>query len=549
MKGRLILALGIALLLPGILALATALWQGPGSWALSQKAFWGTPIANFVFWIGLAHAGTFFSAVLLVLGARFGRRVALIAEISTIASLFVAATYPLVHMGIPQRFYAMIPLGNSRHFYVNAESPLVWDFAAIFVYAAMSTLYLGVHLLSAKNPAIEKFRKPFAWILFPLVLWVHTIVSMDFAVTFVPEWRGGYFPMFFIFGALYSGVSLVVILLEALGKRVRRVEDLLLCFSWAMLAFWIWEAVFKGVWHGEVLTFGFLVVQLLWLPKVRENAAARVAVSLSALFALWMERLELVSPASPEWTWVDFGFAAFGIGFFIVAFNALFFSLKRFFPKAFGDLAGESSMREVPFAAKPFAVSAVCGVLAAGTFAVYFVRNAPEFPTMRLLPILFPLAALTCGIALFFLMACELWGKRRTVSFAGVALFLLCALGGGVFRGTDVDYVEAFPEIRDEKSFDAASGDFAGELWSARCAACHGKSGEFNRKFVHAYYPLPQKLSLSRIDTIGADSLAKVILQGRGYMRPFSGRVSEDEARKLAEYLKLLATRKESALP
>ncbi len=549
MKNRFVLALGISLLLPGIFALVTALVQGPGSWALSQKAFWGTPIANFVFWIGLAHAGTFFSAVLLVLGVRFGRRVALIAEISTIASLFVAATYPLVHMGVPQRFYAMIPLGNSRHFYVNAESPLVWDFAAIFVYAAMSTLYLSVHLLSAKNPAVEKFRKPFAWILFPLVLWVHTIVSMDFAVTFVPEWRGGYFPMFFIFGALYSGVSLVIILLEALGKRVRRVEELFLCFSWAMLVFWIWEAVFKGVWHGEVLTFGFLAVQLLWLPQVRENAKARVAVALSALFALWLERVELVSPASPEWAWVDFGFAAFGVGFFIVAFYALFFCLKRLFPKAFGDLTGESSTREVPLAAKPFAVSVVCGVLVAGTFAVYFIRNAPDFPPIRLLPVLFPLAALICGIALFLLMACELWGTRRALSFAGVALFFLGAVGGGVFRGTDVDYVEAFPEIRDEKSLDAASGDFAGELWNARCAACHGKNGEFNRKFVHAYYPLPQKLSLARIDSLGMDSLAKVILHGRGYMQPFFGRVSEEEARKLADYLKLLAMRKESALP
>ncbi len=540
---RSIFVFGLLLLLPGFFAVWTALFEGPGSWAVLQGQFWGTPIADFVFWIGLAHAGTFFSAVLLVLGGRFGRRVALVAELSTLASLLVAATYPLIHLGIPLHFYAMIPVGNARHFYANAESPLLWDMVAIFVYAVLSTFYLLLHLFASKWKSIEKYRKPFAWILFPLVLWVHTIVSMDFAVTCIPEWRGGYFPLYFIFGALYSGVALVAILLELLHRRVRRMADLTLCFSWAMLVFWIWEAVFKGVWHPEILVLGFLIPQLLWIPSVRENALARTFIAFFVLAALWWERIELVMLQSLEWTWVDIGLSAFGVGLFVVAFEASFGALGHFFPEAFErEASGNFSDSAQVFARRPFAVSVLAGVVCAILFAIYFIHNAPDFFAIRILPMLFPLAALVAGVGLSLFAAAEIWGTSRALAAFFAVAFFVVALGGLVFRGADTEYSEPFSVVRAEKPF-AGTAAFASELWNARCAACHGKDGGFNDKFVHEYYPLPQKLSEERLDSLGVDSLARVVLDGRGYMRPFRGRISEEEAKQLVRHLQKLAQR------
>ncbi len=542
---RKILFLGILLLLGGIFSIDISLLEGPRSWAVSQELLWGTPIANFVFWIGLAHAGTFFSAILLVLGVNWQRRVALTAELSTLASLCVAGIFPLLHLGIPWRFPDMIPIGNLRQFLVNVESPLLWDFVAILAYATLSSLYLSLHLLAERHSSLEKFRKPFAWMLFPLVLWVHTIVSMDFAVTFVPEWLGGYLPLYFVFGALYSGVALVLLLLALFGKRVRRVEEVLLAFSWAMLGFWVWEAIVKNVWHPEVVVLGFLLPQLLWISAVRERLLARVAVSLSILGALWWERLSLVQPRMLDWTAVDWGFFPFGIGAFCVVFSVSNLVAQRLLRKWRCAESSETA-NVVEFAAKPFVVSLSAGFLAALSLAVYFVRNAPAFPFARIVPLLLPVTVLVAGISLAFLAACETWGRRNVVPIAFG--FLVVALGafGWVYRGRETSFLEPKTVVRDENPFDALSLDGTAGLWDARCAACHGKDGSLNRKFVHEFYPLPQGLSSARLDSVGEDSLVRVILFGRRYMRPFAGRVSEDEAKSLVNYLKGLAAEKES---
>lgn len=544
---RNILIFGIALLLPGLFAVDEALSLGPASWALSQKWFWGTPIADFVFWIGLAHAGTFFSAILLVLGTRWQHRVAFVAELSTLASIAVAACFPLIHLGIPSGFYQMIPMGNWRSVLVNPESPLVWDFISIFVYGVVSLLYLLLHLFSLRNAELEKFRKPFAWILFPLVLWVHTIVSMDFAVTFVPGWQGAYFPLYFIFGALYSGVALVLILTELASRRVRAVEDLFVSFSWALLVFWIWEAIAKHVWHSEILVLGFLVPQLLWSSKLREIAAVRVLVAISGMVSLWWERIVLVQPDSLDWTWVDIGLATFGIGAFCVLFALLRIVLQRLFPLAFDDNALEELReRESSFAKKPFAISIGLGVLMSFSFVLYFVWNVPDVLIECFVPILYPVVALVAGSSLALFAAKTLWNSRRIALFVGILCLWGIGVCGFIYRGTDISYSEAFVLIQNDSLDFGKSDKVARELWNARCAACHGKDGNFNRKFVHEYYPLPQKLSSSRIDSLGMDSLKKVILDGRSYMRPFRGRVSEEEASALVHYLKFLAKQNEA---
>ena len=541
-----ILIFGIALLLPGLFAVDSALTLGPSSWDISQQRFWGTPIANFVFWIGLAHAGTFFSAILLVLGARWQHRVAFMAELSTLAALMVAASFPLIHLGIPSEFYQMIPMGNLRSVFVNPESPLVWDFVAILAYGIVSSLYILLHLFSLQKSSLERFRRPFAWILFRLVLWVHTIVSMDFAVTFVPNWQGAYFPLYFIFGALYSGVALVLVLTELSGRRVRAVEDLLISFSWAILAFWVWEALAKGIWHSEILVLGFLVPQLLWISKIREIQGARVLVAISGMVSLWWERLLLVQPESLDWTWVDIGLLSFGIGAFCVLFSLLRRGVQKAFPLALDENALEElRARPVQFARKPFWISICFGALAALLFAVYFVWNVPSITWMRLIPILFPIAALTAALSLSFFAARKVWSSKRIAWILGILLLWGVGVWGLVFRGSDVSYSEAFVTVSDQTGELKSSAVDAREIWNARCAACHGKDGNLNRKFVHEYYPLPQTLSLSRIDSLGMDSLKRVILDGRNYMRPFRGRISDKEAAALVHYLKSMALQKE----
>ena len=541
---RKILVFGFLLAVIGFFLADLALVDGPRSWALSQKFFWGTPIANFVFWIGLAHAGTFFSAILLVFEINWRRRVAFIAELSTLSALCVAGCFLLIHLGRPELFYAMIPMGNLRSFYGNIESPLVWDFMAILSYALLSTLYLLLHIFSVRYPALEKYRKPFAWILFPLVLWVHTIVSMDFAVTFVPEWGGGYFPLYFVCGALYSGVALVLLLISMFGKRVRRVEEVLLAFSWAMLAFWIWEAVTKGVWHPEVLVFGFLIPQFLWMPAVREKVLCRVLLACSVLLGLWGERLVLVQPEPLEWTAVDWGFFPLGIGLFCVAFSLAKMGEERIL-RRFGamDDAEAEERPSVPFPRVRFASSVALGCAGALLFLVYFMYNAPEFSPVRSVPVLFPVAAIFAGLLLALWGVRDAWGSLRAVSVAAVSGLLAVSVLLLVYRGPETSFSEARAVVKNESEL--AETENVPALWKARCAACHGEDGNLNRKFVHEFYPLPQTLSLFRMDSLGEDSLVHVVLEGRSYMQPFAGRISKENARLLVRHLRALAEKKE----
>lgn len=537
---------GLILFLCGIFFADLAVSEGPGSWAVSQNFFWGTPIADFVFWIGLAHAGTFFSAILLIFGASFQRRVALVAELSTVASLFVAGMFPLVHLGLPLQFYEMIPIGNFRGYFANVGSPLVWDFAAIFSYATLSALYLILHVFAARFPALEKFRRPFAWILFPLVLWVHTIVSMDFAVTVVPEWGGGHMPPYFIFGALYSGVALVLVLLTLWGKRVRRVEEILLSLSWAMLAFWVWECFSKGVWHAEILFLGFLIPQIFWIPRFRDFPAIRIGTAASVLFALWWERILLVQPDPLRWSSVDWGFFPLGVGAFCLAFSCLVSFVRKISGMRNPDARVElCEVSKAPFATKPFAFSILFGAFFAALAAIYFVYNSPDLSFEKIVPALFPAAAFAAGISLSLFAAVEIFGYRRPLAICFALALVASALGGAVYRGRETSHGEPTVWVKSENLPVGFSRD-AETLWNARCTACHGKDGNFNRKFVHEFYPLPQRLSTARLDSLGEDSLSRVILDGRRYMRSFAGRISEDEARDLAKYLRGLAKKKET---
>ena len=596
---RYLMLAGLALFLPGLFALGYSLYQGPSAWMIDSKTFWGTPISLFVFWVGLAHAGTLLSAVFLALNIKLDRRTALIAELSTLASLVFAGIFPLMHLGVIDNFYMVAPFLDARGNMANVRSPLVWDFCCIAVYALLSLLFFAVHLKSREIPQLERYRKPMAWLLFPLVLWVHTIVSLDFATTFVPEWRGAFFPLYFIAGAIYSGLALVNLLLCAEGYRVRLLERLMLAGSWIMIAFWFWEFLAKGVFCTSAFIFAGLLPQLRIVSYVREHRTGRIFLSLSVLLGLFLERYFLVSPTQgmPDATSfgaVDLGLVAFSLGGFMV----LFFGVRRYLAGSmesegtyFGEVDGsdmamvEEAARESselsrekkrgidlsyiqPWSSdeyKTLRLPLLVGFAVALLFSLWVCAQLPfaaspyenvEVALANIIPLFYPIAAFVTVLVLFGFAF-----VRRLSLVASIILVVIAAFAGAFYAGgaseksKDVTgaiplnvgnpiekYIremarESAPESQ-AKVLDTAKIKF---VWNARCAECHGVDGRFNEKFVREYYPVPQKLDAARIDSLGLDSLEKVILNGRANMNAYRGRLTETEVRGLVAYMRLLA--------
>ncbi len=548
---RIFVYIGAALLVLGATALGVSLWEGPLAWHTDARTFWGVPISLFVLWIGLAHAGTLISAIFLALGYPLGRRTSMIAELSTLCSLAVAVLFPLVHLGIIENFYMVIPFLDVRGNFSNIRSPLVWDFCCIAVYGAASTLFFVSHLFSEKNPSLKRLIRPMAWLLFPLVLWVHTIVSLDFAVTFVPQWRGAFFPLYFIAGAIYSGLALVIILLTAEHCRVRALEKLMVSLSWFMAAFWLWEFLLKGAFSFEVVFLGAVVPQLMWLRVIRENTFGRLLVAFSVLISLGLERYILVTPSEYDMAnafgWVDLGLVTFSVGLFVLLFFVLRAKLGSLLE---GDdvVMGEIVLQEEESAKTDLSVHndfsllrfpLLLGALVTLLYVIWAVSCdsgvLSPLSTVNVIPLCLPILVL---VASFTLCANPLWkilGKRAKVVCI-VLVGILGLLAGAFWAGGSSDTPFGEVSVQELTSAKSIEG-----IWMSRCATCHGNDGKFNEKFVREFYPLPQKLSLERLDSLGADSLVHVILDGRVNLNPYRDRISEDEARGLVHYMRLLA--------
>ncbi len=559
---RILLYAGLALLLPGLAALGYSLWEGPAAWSLDARTFWGTPISLFVFWIGLAHAGTLISAILLALGVSLDRRTSMLAELTTLCALVVAAVFPLMHLGVVENFYMVIPFLDARGTFANVGSPLVWDFCCIAIYAILSLVFFVIHLLSDRFQALENLRRPMAWLLFPLVLWVHTIVSLDFAVTFVPEWRGAFFPLYFIAGAIYSGLAMVNVLLVAEGCRVRMLEKLMVAGSFVMLAFWAWNFALKGDWNFSVFAFGALLPQLWWVSTFRESAIGRLFVSGSVLLGLWLERFYLVMPAEPrEFGWIDMGLIVFSVGLFTTLLVLLRIKLRK---PIEGDelLFGEVDEKPAPvvehhtepLTSREFIVlrfPLLVGVLVALVYTLWAVSR-PAFDTVALgLPnvaaLFFPIVALVASVVLCARPAWNIGRGSRYLKLIIIVCVALFAFLAGMFyageSSTPSKYLTGvdIPQFVEGGSAVVPDSLHARAIWNARCSSCHGTDGKFNEKFIREFYPVPQKLTASRLDSLGEDSLVHVILNGRTNMNPYGDRITEAEARALVRYMRSLA--------
>ena len=548
---RVLVYIGVFLLLLGAMAFGISLWDGPVAWHTDGRTFWGVPISLFVLWIGLAHAGTLISAIFLALGYPLGRRTSMIAELSTLCSLAVAGLFPLVHLGVIENFYMVIPFLNARGNFANLRSPLVWDFCCIAVYGMLSLLFFCCHLFSERQIALKKLIRPLAWLLFPLVLWVHTVVSLDFAVSFVPEWRGAYFPLYFIAGAIYSGLALVIILLTAENCRVRVLEKLMLALSWFMAAFWLWEFLLKGVFSFEVVFLGAVVPQLLWLRVIRENTFGKILVAVSVLVSLGIERYILVTPSdyivANTFGWIDFGLVLFSLGLFIVLFFLIRAKLSALL-EGNAVVMGEIVLREEDVSKdnrsgqiilSRLRFPLLCGILAALLYVIWavsvFDSALSPIGVANIAPLCLPLIVLVASVTLCARPMWLLLGRRMKI----VVLFLVGILGflaGAFWAGGCSESLSGEVSAQEVYSSKMVEG-----IWASRCASCHGQDGRFNEKFVREFYPLPQKLSLERLDSLGVDSLVSVILNGRVNMNPYRGRITENEARGLVQYMRFLA--------
>ena len=230
-------------------ALAVWLWSvsnfvyyGQGVLGLNEPSGWGTDITNFVFWVGIGHAGTLISAILFLFRQKWRTAINRSAEAMTIFAVITALTFPLLHTGRP--WYAafwLLPYPNQRHLWVNFRSPLLWDVFAVSTYFTISLVFWFVGLIpdlaSVRDRAKNGLRRGIYTILSmgwrgsnknwshyemaymilaglstPLVLSVHTIVSFDFAVSLIPGWHTTIFPPYFVAGAIFSGFAMVVTL-------------------------------------------------------------------------------------------------------------------------------------------------------------------------------------------------------------------------------------------------------------------------------------------------------------------------------------------------
>ncbi|KXK06960.1 MAG: polysulfide reductase NrfD [Acidobacteria bacterium OLB17] len=240
--------LSFSLLIAGIVAAINTVYFGIGTWGLNKTVGWAFGITNFVFWIGIGHAGTFISAILYLFGQKWRTSINRSAEAMTLIAVMCAGIFPILHMGRPWLFYWIMPYPNTRgSLWVNFRSPLLWDFFAISTYFTISLVfwYLGLvpDLATARDRATNKARKIFYTVLSlgwngsnrtwsryetvygvlaalatPLVLSVHSIVSFDFATSLVPGWHSTIFPPYFVAGAVFSGFAMVTTLLIPVRK-------------------------------------------------------------------------------------------------------------------------------------------------------------------------------------------------------------------------------------------------------------------------------------------------------------------------------------------
>jgi Ni/Fe-hydrogenase subunit HybB-like protein len=350
--GGLFLAGGGATLL--LIAVTWLFLRGTGIWGITQPVAWGFAIINFVWWIGIGHAGTLISAILLLFKQTWRNSINRFAEAMTIFAVVCAGMFPLIHTGRPWLGYWLFPLPFTMNVWPQFRSPLLWDVFAVSTYATISVVFWYIGMIpdlatlrdNSKSKVGQFFYGMIAmgwrgsvrhWVRYetaslllaglstPLVLSVHTVISFDFAVALVPGWHTTIFPPYFVAGAVYSGFAMVITLAVPIRKfyhledivtirhidnmgKVMLVTGLIVAYgygmevfmSWYSASHWeyfmMWNRMFgpMGWSYWVLVTCNIALPQLMWLRKFRTNVALMFLMSFVINTGMWFERFVIV---------------------------------------------------------------------------------------------------------------------------------------------------------------------------------------------------------------------------------------------------------------
>jgi molybdopterin-containing oxidoreductase family membrane subunit len=353
-KYFLALAISTTALLIGAICIGLTLFFGVGTWGNNQPVGWAFGIVNFVFWIGIGHAGTLISAILFLLRQKWRTGIARFAEAMTIFAVMCAGIFPIIHTGRPWLAGYLVPYPNQHGLWVNFISPLVWDVFAVSTYFTISLLFWYVGLIpdfaTLRDRTVSKVKKTIysifslgwrhsnrhwqhyekaymilAGLSTPLVLSVHTIVSFDFATSILPGWHTTIFPPYFVAGAIFSGFAMVVTVLVFVRKvfdmeqiitidHLEKMNKILLAtgmmvgYSYGMEFFIAW---YSGV-HFEFFVFvnrafgpyawaywimvscNVFIPQLFWFRKIRRSVPVMFVIVVLVNVGMWFERFVII---------------------------------------------------------------------------------------------------------------------------------------------------------------------------------------------------------------------------------------------------------------
>jgi Ni/Fe-hydrogenase subunit HybB-like protein len=354
-KGWLIgFAISFLLVMLLLFSISLLLIKGIGVWGVNVPVAWGFAIINFVWWIGIGHAGTLISAILLLLNQKWRTSINRFAEAMTLFAVACAGLFPLLHLGRPWFFYWLFPYPNTMGVQPQFRSPLVWDVFAVSTYLTVSLLFwfvglipdlatlrdrarsragaiiYGILAMGWRGSARHWQRYEVAYLLLaglatPLVVSVHTVVSFDFAVSIVPGWHTTIFPPYFVAGAIYSGFAMVLVLAIPLRRfyglegfitmrhlknmaKIMLATGLIVAYGYMMETFTSWYSGNRyewymtvnrmtgpyAPWYWALIACNVLIPQVLWSKRVRNSVPAIFVISMVVLVGMWLERYVIV---------------------------------------------------------------------------------------------------------------------------------------------------------------------------------------------------------------------------------------------------------------
>jgi molybdopterin-containing oxidoreductase family membrane subunit len=351
MVGVIISFLGLMLFFQ---AVAYLLIKGTGIWGIKIPTAWGFAIINFVWWIGIGHAGTLISAILLLMRQQWRTSINRFAEAMTLFAVMCAGMFPILHLGRPWFFYWLMPYPNTFGLWPQFRSPLVWDVFAVTTYATVSLLFwytglipdlatmrdraknrfaqvgFAVFSLGWRNSARHWARYEVAYLLLaalstPLVISVHSVVSLDFAVSLVPGWHNTIFPPYFVAGAIYAGFAMVLTLVIPIRHfykmhdliterhidnmcKVMLATGLIVVYGYIIEAFTAWYSgneferymIYNRMFgpyaymYWALIFCNALVPQFLWARQVRTNTIVVFFITLVVGVGMWLERFVII---------------------------------------------------------------------------------------------------------------------------------------------------------------------------------------------------------------------------------------------------------------